>query len=118
MGAIHDFEAIPGFNIVAKIDDMGTRRIPDNQSGGKMYHLCSVSQHFVHGIFHITSGTTIAAGIPDNFNFPVLVPAERTFSISQCSEALSSRARTVAVTNDYTDLGFFFHVASCCKMYL
>ncbi len=83
MSAINDFEAISCFNKVMKIGDMRTWRIAHNESSGKMYRLCSVFLHFLHSIFNITTRTPIASGIPNNFNFHILVPAKCTFSIAQ-----------------------------------
>ncbi len=62
---------------------MRTWRIADNQPGGKMYHLCPVSLHFLHRIFDIAAGTPITSGIADKFNFPIPVPAERPLPVPQ-----------------------------------
>jgi hypothetical protein len=83
MRAINDFEAISCLDKVTKIGDMGTGRIPHNESRRKMDCLCAVSLHFLHSIFNITTRAPIARGIPHNFNVHILVPAKCPFSVTQ-----------------------------------
>ena len=89
MSSVDNFKVIFGFDEIVETGDIGTGWISHYQTRCKMYYLCSIRFHFLDGVLNIATRAPIAGGVSNKFDFSILVPTERTFSVPQCSEALA-----------------------------
>jgi hypothetical protein len=63
-------------------------------------YLRAVLLHLFGSVLDVSPGTPVAGGIAHEFHFPVSVETERSFSLSQGPEALSSRAGVITIADD------------------
>jgi hypothetical protein len=98
-----------------EIDDMGTGRISDDKARGQMNDFRAVCCHFVDGILDVASGAPVAAGVPNELDGHILVPAERPFPVFKRPETFPPAASAIAVTNNDSDFSGFLHVVSFMK---
>lgn len=96
-------------NEVTKVGNMRTRRITDEHSRGKVYDLGSVFLHLFRSGFDVPTWAPVARGKSNELNLVVLVHAECPFLAVQRTEAFSTGAGMVAMTNDDSDPGFLAH---------
>ena len=94
---------------IAEIVYIWTRRIPNNQSGGKVDNLCSILLHFLWSVFNISSRVTTAASEPNELYFLPLINTERSLPVAESPQAFTSSTGTVAVTDDDSNFGFIVH---------
>jgi len=109
MRANDHLQAIFRRDEIPKTGNMRARGIPDEHSRGKVYDLGSVFLHLFRGGFYVPTRTAITCGKSNELNLVVLVHAECPFLAVQRTEAFSTGAGMVAMTNDDSDPGFLAH---------
>jgi hypothetical protein len=105
MRAHNDLDLIPFFKKGFECIDMGTGGITNDHAGSQMNNLRAVLHHFFTRIFDVATRTTVARCKTDQLHFRVRVYAESPFLVPHRSETLPARTATVAITDDYSNLG-------------
>jgi hypothetical protein len=92
--------------------DIGTRRIPDDQTRRQMDDFRAVLYHFFAGILDVSTRATIACGVADQLDASFRISAESALTILDGAKALAAGASPVAVTDNDSNFGMSTHGVS------
>ncbi len=85
---------------VAEGFDARARRVADDEPGGKMDDLSTVSFHLCRRVFYISARAAVTTGVADQLDVFALIDAERTLATLHRAKAFSAGTRAIAIADD------------------